>query len=147
MRDRATVDVLFYLMILRIYTCQVLVPCTRMTFLYVLCNKASRLLRSDTVCFFVITLIRFHTLTNEDTAHTQGQRDKYKYMLKHPVMCSQQLSVLLWMNNSLISKMSFRCLCFSKITHLQKSDICWLGSYIGPPRRSLEPGNKRCSSW
>ena len=42
-------------------------------------------------------------------------------------MCSQQLSLLHWMNNSLISKIYFpQCLFFSKIIHLLKSYISWL---------------------
>ena len=98
-----------------------------------------------TQCVFLLLLWFDFTHSQTKIQHTQGQWDKYKYMLTHPVMCSQQLSVLRWMNNSLMSKMSLRCLCFSKITHLQKSDICWLGSFIGPPRLNFEPGNKRCS--
>ena len=72
-------------------------------------------------------------------SHTHKQRHKThtgakwlthinKYILTQPVLCSQQPSVLHWTNNLLISKIYFRvtqCLCFSKITHLQKSHICW----------------------
>ena len=44
-------------------------------------------------------------------------------------MCSQQLSLLRWMNNSLISKIYYpQCLFFSKIIHLWKSYICWLNA-------------------
>ena len=40
-----------------------------------------------------------------------------------------QLSVLYWMNNSLISNIYFpQCLLFSRITHLRRSYICWLDS-------------------
>ena len=61
-------------------------------------------------------------------AHTGASRLTHLY--KHiytPVMCSQQLSLLHWMDNSLISKSYFRrCLFFSRIIHLQRSYICWV---------------------
>ena len=47
MGDRTTFDVLFYLMILWIYTCRALVPCTRSILTCVLWNKVSSLLWSD----------------------------------------------------------------------------------------------------
>ena len=48
MGNCATFDVLFYLIVLWIYTYWALVPCTRRTLMCVLCNKASSLVRSDT---------------------------------------------------------------------------------------------------
>ena len=67
MGDHATFDVLFYMMIMWICSCQVCV----------LCNKASNLLRSDTTWFFTGTLIISHTQTEHSThtEHTQGVVD------------------------------------------------------------------------
>ena len=46
----------------------------------------------------------------------------YKYIFTSPVMCLQQLCVLHWMNNLLISKIYFpQWLCYWKIIHLWKS--------------------------
>ena len=127
-----TSDVLFYLMIW-IYTCQTLYLSTRKTLMCVLCNKVSSLLRSDTLWFFTGTLIWYHTYTqtnththththtHKDTKHTRASRltHPYKYIFISPAMCSQQLSLLHWMNNSLIPKIYFlQCLFFSKIIHL-----------------------------
>ena len=127
-----TSDVLFYLMIW-IYTCQTLYLSTRKTLMCVLCNKVSSLLRSDTSWFFTGTLIWYHTYTqtnththththtHKDTKHTRASRltQPYKYIFISPAMCSQQLSLLHWMNNSLIPKIYFlQCLFFSKIIHL-----------------------------
>ena len=66
--------------------------------------------------------IKTHSWTNRLT-------HPYKYILTPPVMCSQQLFVLHWLNNSLISKTYYpKWLCYSKISHLQNSYICWLDS-------------------
>ena len=65
-----------------------------------------------------ITHMQTHTTHSESNRLTQP----YKYILTPPAMCSQQLSVLHWMNNSLISKIYFpQCLfvCGSRY-------ICWL---------------------
>ena len=92
---------------------------------------------SNTMWFFASTLIWYHTQTHTHT-HTHTQRHntlrgqctdthQHKYIFTPPVMCSQQLSLLHWMNNSLISKIYFpQCLFFSKIIDLQKSCIFWL---------------------
>ena len=64
------------------------------------------------------TRARAHTHTTQASIITHS----YKCIITPPVMCSQQLSLLQWMNeemNSLISKIYFRqCLLFSKIIHL-----------------------------
>ena len=98
--------------------------------MHVLCNKVSTLLRSDTWCRFLLVLWFDITHTNK---HKHIQRHKThlgasrpmhpcKYIFTPTVICSQQLSLLHWMNNSLISKIYFpQCLFFSKIVHLQKS--------------------------
>ena len=75
----------------------------------VLCNKASSLLRSDTWCGFLLVFWFdiTHTHTHIDTQHTQGGSrltDLYEYIFTLPAMSSQQLSLLHWMNNLLISK-------------------------------------------
>ena len=50
-----------------------------------------------------------------------------------------QLSVLYWMNNSLISNIYFpQCLLFSRITHLRRSYICWLDSMRLTPSRETQ---------
>ena len=61
MGDHATFDVLFYMMIMWICSCQVCV----------LCNKASNLLRSDTERGFLLVLWLYHT-HKLNTAHTQS---------------------------------------------------------------------------
>ena len=119
----ATFDALFYLMILRIYTCPVLVPQYQndvfsmqqgITFI--------ELLRSDRQCgsFWYSDLIshtQTHVNTQRHTAHSGASRlaHPYKNIFTPLVMCSQQLSLLNCMNNSdtknLLSIMSF----YSKI--------------------------------
>ena len=66
-----------------------------------------------------------HTYTHKDTlrhtAHWESSRltHPYKYLFTPRFMCSRQLSLLPWMNNSQISKNYFlRCLFFSAIIHL-----------------------------
>ena len=78
--------------------------------------------------FFVGILIWYHTHTYTHTQiHTANSGTNrlthpYKYILPTPVMFSQQLFVLHWMNNSLISKVYFsQILFFLKITQLWKS--------------------------
>ena len=78
------------------------------------------------------------THTNKYTHNTnRDNRPTHKYILTAPVMCSQQLSLLHWINRSLILKICFFIiyllfillyLCFSRINHLQKSRICLLNS-------------------
>ena len=79
---------------------------------------------------FSRTLIWYHTRKQIHTAHIGAKRLTHKYILTTPLMCSQQLSAL---NESLtdIRNLLYRdsqYLCFSKITDLQKSAICWLDS-------------------
>ena len=102
--------------------------------MHVLCNKVSSLLRSDTWCSFLLVLWfdithtqKTQTHTQRHTTHSQASRPThpFKYTFTPTVMCSQQLSLLHWMNNSVTSKTYFpQCFFFSKIIHLQKS--CWL---------------------
>ena len=103
------------------------------TLMRFLCNKASSLLMSDTWCgfslplWFDITHANNHKHTQRHITHSGGSRPIYpfKHIFTPTVMCSQHLSLLYWMNNSLISKMYFpQCLFFSKIIH--KSHISWL---------------------
>ena len=62
--------------------------------------------RFDTDMAFPSTLIWYHTQKQTHNTHW----DQHKYILTPPVMCSQQLSVLHWINNSLISKILQRSL-------------------------------------
>ena len=69
---------------------------------------------------FAGTLIWYHTHTHTHThtAHSGVSRmiDPYKYIFKPTVTCSQQLSLLQWMKNSMTSNIFFPyCLFFSKI--------------------------------
>ena len=114
---------------------QILSPFRR--HLDVLCNKASRLLRSATCGFLVmlwfnITQTHRHRHTHTHT-HSETSRLSHsnKNIFTTPVMYSQQLSLLflaaIFIINSLISKTYFpQCLFVSKIIHLYKSYICWL---------------------
>ena len=59
-----------------------------------------------------------HTHTQRHTAQSGANilKHPYKYKLKPPVMCSQYLSILHWMNNLWISKIYFpRCILFQKL--------------------------------
>ena len=68
--------------------------------------------------FFASTLIWHLTDTQRHTADSGANRLIYK--LIPPVMCWQQLCVLHWIYNLLMSIFIYfpRCLCFLKITHL-----------------------------
>ena len=64
------------------------------------------------------THINTHKQTQRHTAHSGASRltHPYKYIFTSPIMWSQQLSLLHWMNNSLILNIYFpRCLFFSKL--------------------------------
>ena len=73
--DHAIFDVLICLMILWIYTYEALEPSTRKTLLCIFCNKASSLLRSDTMAFCWYSDLLSHTHKRKyghiDTQHTQ----------------------------------------------------------------------------
>ena len=69
------------------------------------------------------TKIHTNTYTHKDTQYIQGPvsrlTDPYEYICTPPVMCSQQLSLLYLINNSLISTIYFpQRIFFSKIIHL-----------------------------
>ena len=63
-----------------------------------------------------------NTHTHKDIQYTlwaSRLTHPYKYIFTSPAMCSQLLSLLHWMYNSLLSKFYFpQCLLFSKIIHL-----------------------------
>ena len=73
-------------------------------------------------------------ITQTKTHNTNGPIDwhkPYKYILTSPVTCSQQLPVLHWMHNLLLSKIFFNEFhnpCFFKITDFEKLHICCLDS-------------------
>ena len=79
---------------------------------------------------FAGTLIWYHTYTHTKTHITRRHTSHsgastlthpYKYIFIPTAISSQQLSLLHWMKNSLISKIYFpQCLSFSKTIHLQK---------------------------
>ena len=72
-------------------------------------------------------LVQTHAHTQTHTTHSGAITQPYKYIFTPPAMCSQQLTLLHWMDNSLISKNYVpQCLFFSRIIHLQRSYICWL---------------------
>ena len=87
--------------------------------------------------FFASTPSCYHTHTQTHTythkAHStlRGRRltQPSKYIFTPLAMCSQQLSLLHWMGNLLISKNYFpQCLFFSRIIHLQGSYVYWLNA-------------------
>ena len=66
--------------------------------------------------------------TQRHPAHSGASRltHPYKYIFRTTVTCSQQLSLLHWMNNSLIPK-NFSTIPFSvQKLFTYKSHICWL---------------------
>ena len=108
MGDHATFDILFYLIILWIYKCQASVP-----WYHDVCFMQQGVKFTE-----VWHIIWFFTSLWFDTTQTHKQRHiahsgvnwlthPYKYILTPPVMCSQQLCALHWMNNLLISKFCF----------------------------------------
>ena len=61
-------------------------------------------------------LKRTHTQRHTAQSGANILKHPYKYKLKPPVMCSQYLSILHWMNNLWISKIYFpRCILFQKL--------------------------------
>ena len=121
MGDCATFGVLFYLMRSWMYPCRALGPwcvfyATRCQVYWGLTHVA--------FCWYSDLISQTQTHTQTHTAYSGASRltHPYKYIFSPTVMCSQQPSLLHWMNNSLISKIYFpQCLFFSKIIHLQKS--------------------------
>ena len=90
MGDHATFDVLFYLMIIWIYTCQALAPLTRRTLMCVLCNKASSLLRPGTCGFLLVLWFDItHTQTQTHTVHS-GAVDWHTHIniYLHHLLCA-----------------------------------------------------------
>ena len=103
MGDCVTFDVLFCLMILQIHTCQTLVPQYQKDLDVCFMQQDLTFTEVWDMWFFAGTLIWYYTHTNTHpyTQHTQGPVDwhPYKYIFTPPVMYSQQLSLLHWMNN------------------------------------------------
>ena len=65
--------------------------------------------------FFASTLIWYHWDTKSHTAHSGANRltHPYKYILKPPIMWSQQLYLLHWMDNPLVLRIYVpQCLCW-----------------------------------
>ena len=77
-------------------------------------------LTHNVLFFWYSDLISQHKHIQTHTVHSGVSRLKhtYKYIFTPPLMCSQQLSLLHWMNNLSISKIYFpQHLFFSKIIH------------------------------
>ena len=96
------------------------------TLMRVLRNQASNLLKSNAWCGFLLVLWFDVTYKNthikKHTAHSGASRLTRPYIFTPTLMCSQQLALLHWMNNLLMSKLHFpQCRFFSKMIHLQKS--------------------------
>ena len=120
MGDHATFDVLLFLMISWMYKCWASGP---WCMFYAKRCQVYWGLKYDVVFCWYSDLIS-HTQTHTHTSHLGASRPTHpcKYIFSPTVMCSQQLCLLHWMNNSLTSKIHFpQCLFFSKIIHLPKS--------------------------
>ena len=84
------------------------------------------------VLWFDITHPHTHTFTKTHSTHSGTSRliHPYKYIFTTPVMSSQQLFLLHWMNNSLISRIYFpQCTFFSKIISVVKVIYLLIGCY------------------
>ena len=111
MADRTTLDVLFYLMIIWIYTCSALVPYYQKDLDMCFMQKASSLLRSET-CFFTGTLIWYHT--HKHTQHTQRPVDWHAHIIYIYTTCYMLTAATSIRLNDYFPQ----CLFFSKIIQL-----------------------------
>ena len=125
--DGATFDVLFYLMILWIHKCGTVLPYYQKDLDVYFTQQGINFTEVWYIMwFFAYTLIWYHTHTHTHT-HTHREREReasimthsYKCIITPPVMCSQQLSLLQWMNeemNSWYQKFTFGSVfCFQKL--------------------------------
>ena len=88
-----------------------------------MCQVYSCLTHNVVFCWYSDLILHTHNHihTQRHTDHSGASRltHPYKYMFTPPIMCSQQLSLFHWMNNSLTSKIySPQCLFFPRIIHL-----------------------------
>ena len=111
MADRTTLDVLFYLMIIWIYTCSALVPYYQKDLDMCFMQKASSLLRSET-CFFTGTLIWYHT--HKHTQHTLRPVDWHAHIIYIYTTCYMLTAATSIRLNDYFPQ----CLFFSKIIQL-----------------------------
>ena len=115
MGDCTTFDVLFYFMISWMYTSRAL---GSSCLFYVTRHQVYWGLTLHVVfCWYsgLISHAHKHTYIQRHIAHSGANvlTHPYKYIFTPTVMCSQQLSLLHWMKNSLISKIYFlQCLSF-----------------------------------
>ena len=118
-------NMLFYLMIQQTCTCGALVLEASCCVFYATRHQVySRFDINHMV--FVSTLIWYHTPKQVYTQHTLRHIKWHKYILKPPIICSHRLSITLDGSLTNIKNLHYRgpqYLCFSKITHLQKSQI------------------------
>ena len=89
----------------------------------VLCNKASSLLSSDTYTDITHT----HTHTHTHTAHWVVSQLAYpcKYIFTSPVICSQQLPLLLFKMSFLFAKNSLVKVIYLVIRFYMTSFVLW----------------------
>ena len=107
------------LLILWIYTCQALLPLYQKDLDVCFMQQVIKFTEVSHMWFFAGTVIWYHTQRHTAHSGTSKLTDPYKYIFTSPVMCSQQLPLLHWMNNSLISKIYFQeWLFFSKFIQL-----------------------------
>ena len=81
MSDRATFDVLHYLMVL--YTCQTLVPERPCCVFYATRHQVYWGLTNNVVFLLVLWLDATHSHTKKDRQHTQGPRDWHTHIYIH----------------------------------------------------------------
>ena len=99
--------------------------CTTRTLMCVLCNLALSLL-SDTQCSFLLLLFLDISYTKIHTTQWPIDWHTYINIYEHHLYCTQ-LSVLHWMNNSLISKFTFNNVFYFQKLHTCRSHISrWL---------------------
>ena len=91
MGDHATFDVLFYLMIIWIYTCQALVPWYQKDLDVCFMQQGVRFTEVWHMWFFTDTLMLLsHTQTQKHTQHTQGPVDWHTHIniYLHHLLCA-----------------------------------------------------------
>ena len=110
---------LFYLIIIRIYTCWALVLYYQKDNDVCFMQQGIKFTEVWHICFFTSTLIS-HTHKQTHTQHTQGTVDWQTYVIYIYTNCYVlTATTFITLNDSLISKVYFRqCLFFSKIIHL-----------------------------
>ena len=89
MGDHATFDVLFYLMIIWIYTCQALVPWYQKDLNVCFMQQGVRFAEVWHMCFFSGTLDFTNTQTHTAHSGTSRMTHPYKCIYLHHLLCAQ----------------------------------------------------------